>query len=43
MVAADFVVKIVSVDDDGETIAAIRPKSLLNIVRVRTALPGAAA
>ena len=34
MVQADFVVKIVSVDDDGETIAAIRPKSLLNIVRV---------
>ena len=35
MVHADFLVKIVSVDQDGEHIAAIRPKSLLNIVRVR--------
>ena len=33
MVHQDFLVKIVTVDDSGESIAAIRPKSLLNIVK----------
>ena len=40
MVHQDFLVKIVTVDESGESIAAIRPKSLLNIVKVGLPMSG---